>query len=147
MCLLKLYGLAQVTNLGGGYLGQLFLGKSFGALKDDRPPPYVHHLDNAYLVWAIQGALPSVYKFMSVLPFRSIRDFLTAGDYVYDVRYPPSYPISFFHKKRQPKPVASCSWYGDMIVWRRRLLRLPSKLRSDLNTTLAIDQTHRWRYR
>ncbi|EON65750.1 hypothetical protein W97_04989 [Coniosporium apollinis CBS 100218] len=65
-------------------VGQLFLGKSFGALKDDRPPPYVHHLDNAYLVWAIQGILPSVYRFTSFLPFRSIQDFLTAGDYVYD---------------------------------------------------------------
>lgn len=76
---------------------------------------------------------------MSVLPFRSIQDFLTAGDYVYDVRYPPFYPIFFFHKKQQPKPVAFCSRYGDMIVWRRRLLRLPSKLRADLDATLAID--------
>ncbi len=66
-------------------LGQLFLGKSFDALKNDKPPAYVHHLDNAYLVWAISGIFPLTYKFMSFLPFKSVKEFLAAGDYVYDV--------------------------------------------------------------
>jgi hypothetical protein len=64
------------------------MGKSFDALKGDdhSAPAYVHHLDNAYLVWSLYGLAPWLCSVPALLPFKGLRDFLTAGDYVYKVR-------------------------------------------------------------
>jgi hypothetical protein len=66
--------------------GHVLMGKSFGAFEGDgEAPAYVHHLDNAYLVWSLYGLAPTLCKLLSLLPYKSLRDFLSAKDYVYDV--------------------------------------------------------------
>ncbi|QKX63893.1 uncharacterized protein TRUGW13939_11065 [Talaromyces rugulosus] len=43
-------------------VGELFLGKPFGALDQDYPPAYAHDLDNAFLVYGFQCAFPVLTK-------------------------------------------------------------------------------------
>jgi hypothetical protein len=66
--------------------GEVLLGKSFGAIKSGGDgPEYVHHLDNAFLVWALYGLSPGFSKFLSLLPFKGLQEFMAAGEYVYKV--------------------------------------------------------------
>ncbi|RYP65630.1 hypothetical protein DL769_006261 [Monosporascus sp. CRB-8-3] len=64
--------------------GEILLGKSFGAFAaDGDAPAYVHHLDNAYLVWSLFGLAPLLCKTLERLPVKSLQQFMAAGDYVY----------------------------------------------------------------
>lgn len=64
------------------------LGKSFGALDGDgNAPSYVRHLDNAYIAWALYNLNPFVFRLLQYLPIKSLREFLAAGEYVYEVGY------------------------------------------------------------
>jgi len=62
------------------------LGKSFGALDGDgKAPAYVHHLDNAYTSWALYSLNPFLYRLFEYLPIRSLQEFMSAGEYIYQV--------------------------------------------------------------
>ncbi|KAL1876832.1 hypothetical protein VTK73DRAFT_9134 [Phialemonium thermophilum] len=64
--------------------GEVLLGKSFGAFDGDgEAPAYVHHLDNAYLVWSLYGLAPLLCKMLELLPAKKLQEFMAAGDYVY----------------------------------------------------------------
>lgn len=64
--------------------GEVLMGKSFGAFDaDGAAPTYVHHLDNAYLVWSLFGLAPLLCRALERLPVKSLQDFFAAGDYVY----------------------------------------------------------------
>ncbi|OCL06977.1 cytochrome P450 [Glonium stellatum] len=63
--------------------GEVLLGKSFEALKGNEPPPYIHHLDNAYLVWSLEGLAPWLCKVLSFLPIKGLQEFMGSGNYVY----------------------------------------------------------------
>lgn len=72
--------------------GELLLGKSFDGLRGDgEAPAYVHHLDNAYLVWSLQGLAPWLCSCLRLLPIQSLQEFLASGDYVYKVGYSSSF--------------------------------------------------------
>lgn len=64
--------------------GEVLMGKSFGAFDaNGAAPTYVHHLDNAYLVWSLFGLAPLLCRALERLPVKSLQDFFAAGDYVY----------------------------------------------------------------
>ena len=64
--------------------GEVLMGKSFGAFEENgAAPTYVHHLDNAYLVWSLFGLAPWLCKALESLPIKSLQQFFAAGDYVY----------------------------------------------------------------
>jgi len=66
--------------------GEVLLGKSFDALKGDgEVPAYIHHLDNAFVVWSLCGLAPWLCKLLTLLPIKGLQEFLAAGDYVYKV--------------------------------------------------------------
>jgi hypothetical protein len=66
--------------------GDILLGKSFGAFEGDgEAPAYVHHLDNAYLVWSLTGLAPLLCGLLALLPIKGLQEFMAAGDYVYTV--------------------------------------------------------------
>ncbi|KAB5585128.1 cytochrome P450 [Coniochaeta sp. 2T2.1] len=65
--------------------GEVLMGKSFGAFDSNGiASTYVHHLDNAYLVWSLFGLAPWLCTALGMLPIKSMRQFFDAGDYVYD---------------------------------------------------------------
>lgn len=67
-------------------LGEILLGKSFGAFAaNGTAPTYVHHLDNAYLVWSLFGLAPLLCKVLERMPIKALQNFMAAGDYVYKV--------------------------------------------------------------
>jgi hypothetical protein len=66
-------------------LGELFLGKPFGALDQDYPPAYAHDLDNFFLVYGIQCAFPALTKLMRWLGPSKIRRWLYTCDRMYKV--------------------------------------------------------------
>jgi hypothetical protein len=62
------------------------LGKSFNAVKGEGESPlYVKQLDNAYIVWNLIATAPGLCKVLSMLPFKGLREFMGAGDYMYKV--------------------------------------------------------------
>ncbi|OIW25663.1 cytochrome P450 [Coniochaeta ligniaria NRRL 30616] len=64
--------------------GEVLMGKSFGAFDaNGAAPTYVHHLDNAYLVWTLFGLAPLLCNVLGRLPVKSMQQFFDAGDYVY----------------------------------------------------------------
>ncbi|KAI9813028.1 MAG: hypothetical protein M1832_006419 [Thelocarpon impressellum] len=65
-------------------VGELFLGKSFGALDTESTPSFVHDLDAGYLTWSVKGQFPVIYWLMCSLPIPSLRHFLGSGDRLYD---------------------------------------------------------------
>lgn len=65
-------------------LGEVLMGKSFGAFDGQRNAPvYVKHLDNTYPVWFIQGIAPLLYQLLTIPPIPALQEFMAAGDYVY----------------------------------------------------------------
>jgi cytochrome P450 len=64
--------------------GEILMGKSFGAFEENgAAPTYVHHLDNAYLVWSLFGLAPWLCKALEAVPVQSLQKFFAAGEYVY----------------------------------------------------------------
>ncbi len=62
------------------------MGKSFGAIDgEEKAPAYIHHLDNAYLVWSLFGLSPLFCRILTFVPFEGLQNFLAAGEYVYKV--------------------------------------------------------------
>ena len=61
------------------------MGKSFGAFEGDgNAATYLHHLDNAYPVWFLEGALgPLLCGALRLLPIKAMQGFLAAGEFVY----------------------------------------------------------------
>jgi len=69
-------------------LGEVLLGKSFGAINaDGKSPEYAGHLDNVHISWALHGLFPQLCKVLERIPIRSLQQTIIAGNYVYDVRY------------------------------------------------------------
>ncbi len=67
--------------------GQLFLGKSFGALAGAEPPLFLRYIDTAVLSWMLKGTRPLIFSLLERLPIKSLREFLASGDGVYEVRF------------------------------------------------------------
>jgi cytochrome P450 len=68
------------------YPGEVLLGKSFGAFDGhDEAPFFIQHLDNMFLVWALCGVAPLLYRLLALLPFKKLQRFLASGDYFYQV--------------------------------------------------------------
>ncbi|GAB1319337.1 hypothetical protein MFIFM68171_09547 [Madurella fahalii] len=64
--------------------GEVLMGKDFGAFDGEGTAPvYVHHLDNAFIVWNLQGIAPRLARALEWLPIKRLQEFLAAGDYVY----------------------------------------------------------------
>ncbi len=56
-------------------IGEILLGKSFGAFDaDGEAPAYVHHLDNAYLIWSLYGLAPILCTVLALHPSNHSRD-------------------------------------------------------------------------
>lgn len=64
--------------------GEVLMGKPFGAFDgEEEAPVYIHHLDNAYLVWLLNGLAPFLFQLLTRLPIKGLQHFLAAKDYVY----------------------------------------------------------------
>lgn len=82
-------GVETVTHFS---VGELFLGKSFGAMERDEPLPYVHDLDNVFPVLAIEAAFPTLTSFLRSYGPKNARHFLQTGQRIYDAS---TYMISY----------------------------------------------------
>ncbi len=68
--------------------GELFLGKSFGALTGCEPPLFLSYLDSAFLSMIIKRRSLLLFRLLQSLPIRSLREFLAAAEGVYEVCVP-----------------------------------------------------------
>jgi hypothetical protein len=67
-------------------LGEVLLGKSFDGLKGNgAAPTYINKVDNAFLVWSLQENMPWISKILSLLPLKGVKEFITSGEYIYEV--------------------------------------------------------------
>ncbi len=78
-------------------IGQLFLGKSPGALTSTTEPTFLRHMDSAVHAWFLKGLLPPVFALLQCLPFQPLQEFLEAGEGVFEVRLP-------YHLSSEPRP-------------------------------------------
>lgn len=63
--------------LMGCTAGQLFLGKSFGALDSEVPPEYVHDLDNFFVISGLEAVAPWFLRLAASIPNKGLQHFLS----------------------------------------------------------------------
>ena len=63
--------------------GAVFMGKPAGGLDSDQTPQYVKDLDTAFLIWDLRGRFPILTWLFSKLPLKSVHDFCTSDDRIY----------------------------------------------------------------
>ncbi|KAK3676715.1 hypothetical protein LTR78_003491 [Recurvomyces mirabilis] len=63
-------------------VGELFLGQSFDGLKEDKPPQFLHDGDLHFIQSGLQGNLPWLHNFLSILPIQSVQSFLGSSERV-----------------------------------------------------------------
>ncbi len=87
--------------------GPLFLGKSFGALAGAEPPAFLRHMDNAILAWIMEGMFPLTFRLLQRLPIKSLQEFLSSGDGVYEVLSSSTFSFDFQGRRilSQDRPV------------------------------------------
>ncbi|KAK5011323.1 hypothetical protein LTR28_003940, partial [Elasticomyces elasticus] len=60
--------LALFRMLALDVIGELFLGKSFGALDSDEPPAYIEDIDRYFVAMGMKSSFPWVFKLVSYFP-------------------------------------------------------------------------------
>ncbi|TKA76250.1 hypothetical protein B0A49_03101 [Cryomyces minteri] len=70
--------LALFRMLALDVVGELLLGKSFGALASDEPPAYIEDLDRHFMVLGLNSSFPWVFKLTSYFPSKRWQTFLRA---------------------------------------------------------------------
>lgn len=68
-------------------IGELFLGKSFEALKSSTPPTFVQDLDAYFMVQGLKGSFPWIFKIASYFPSKSWYRLQQAPDGLRTVRF------------------------------------------------------------
>ncbi|KAJ9642829.1 hypothetical protein H2199_004350 [Coniosporium tulheliwenetii] len=58
--------------------GELFLGKSFGALDRDEPPTYLEDVDKHFLLCGLDASFPWLYSALSRIPVPAVQHFFRA---------------------------------------------------------------------
>ncbi|RFU23899.1 hypothetical protein B7463_g12441, partial [Scytalidium lignicola] len=61
-------------------VGELFLGKPFGALDSDVPPEYVHDLDNFFIISGLEGGMPLLLRLAALIPHKDLQHFLSTRE-------------------------------------------------------------------
>ncbi|KAK4891581.1 hypothetical protein LTR28_002445, partial [Elasticomyces elasticus] len=51
-------------------VGELFLGKSFGALDSDEPPAYIEDIDRYFVAMGMKSSFPWFFKIVSYFPLK-----------------------------------------------------------------------------
>lgn len=59
---------SRLTLIANPRKGELFHGKSFGALDSDEPPAYIEDLDRYFVVMGMKSSFPWVFKLVSRFP-------------------------------------------------------------------------------
>ncbi|KAJ9663932.1 hypothetical protein H2201_005414 [Coniosporium apollinis] len=59
-------------------VGELFLGKSFGALDRDEPPTYLEDVDKHFLLCGLDASFPWLYSALSRIPVPAVQHFFRA---------------------------------------------------------------------
>ncbi|KAK4985025.1 hypothetical protein LTR50_006245 [Elasticomyces elasticus] len=59
---------SRLRFIANPYEGELFLGKSFGALDSDEPPAYIEDIDRYFLAMGMKSSFPWVFKLVSYFP-------------------------------------------------------------------------------
>ncbi|KAF2434256.1 pisatin demethylase [Tothia fuscella] len=64
--------------------GVAFVGESNGALQSEKIPQFVLDMDNAFLIWDLEGRFPLLMWFIERLPIKSLQHFLNGTNRLYD---------------------------------------------------------------
>lgn len=78
--------LALFRSLALDVVGELFLGKSFGALSQDKPPAYLEDVDRMFLISGLEANFPLPCKLLSRMPVPQIQHFFDSRTRLYQVR-------------------------------------------------------------
>lgn len=69
-------------------VGELFLGRSFGALENDHVPQFLEDGDTHFLLSGIETHLPLVYQVLCAIPLPALRNWLGARERIAQVSWP-----------------------------------------------------------
>lgn len=61
-------------------VGELFLGQSFEALDNQKPPPFLEWMDKNFIDLGISASFPAIHALLVVLPFAGTRALTTASE-------------------------------------------------------------------
>lgn len=75
--------LALFRSLALDVVGELFLGKSFGALSQDKPPAYLEDVDRMFLISGLEANFPLPCKLLSRMPVPQIQHFFDSRTRLY----------------------------------------------------------------
>jgi cytochrome P450 len=77
--------LSLFRSLALDIVGELFLGKSFGALDQEKPLAYLEDVDRCFLVIGLEANFPLLITLFSKVPLPQVRHFLDAQNRLYQV--------------------------------------------------------------
>ncbi|RFU24149.1 hypothetical protein B7463_g12191, partial [Scytalidium lignicola] len=61
----------------------IFLGKSFKCLENEKPPPILHDLDEVFPAYWIEWQFPVFFRLLLLVPHKQLQNFITAGHRFY----------------------------------------------------------------
>jgi cytochrome P450 len=64
--------------------GVAFVGAPYGGLQCDKSPQFVADMDNAFLIWDLEGRFPLLMWFIERLPIKSLQHFFNGTDRLYE---------------------------------------------------------------
>lgn len=68
------------------YVGELFLGQDFEGLLANKPPQFLHDMDNHFLLSGIESSFPWLYTILSRLPIPTTQHFFNSRPRLAQVR-------------------------------------------------------------
>jgi hypothetical protein len=68
------------------FVGEIFLGKSFGGLDNEQPPDILEDLDHVFPTYWIEWQFPMLFRLLRMVPHKGLHNFITTGHRFYRVK-------------------------------------------------------------